>query len=301
MKHLEAVEHSEEKTIHANGIEIVYDTFGAPSDPAMLLIMGLGEQLIAWDEELCRQLAGKGYWVIRFDNRDVGLSTKFDEAGVPDLLALTQGAASEVPYTLEDMAEDAVGLLEGLGVEAAHVVGVSMGGMIAQTIAINHPQRVLTLTSIMSSTSDPRLPPPKPEAGLLLYAPSPTDRAGYIEYSVKTWRVLGGPCFPINEERIREFAGRVYDRGRHPAGFARQLAAILASGSRKSPLKSVHAPTLVIHGDADPLIPVEAGKDTAETIAGAKLVIIEGMGHDLPPAIWPEIVTVITDHAAQNG
>jgi len=301
MRTLESVEHSDEKIIIANGIEIVYDTFGAPSNPAMLLIMGLGEQMIAWDEELCCQLAAKGYWVIRFDNRDVGLSTKLDQAGVPDLLALTQGAAIPVPYTLADMAEDAVGLLDGLGVEAAHIVGVSMGGMIAQTIAIHYPKRVLTLTSVMSSTGDPRLPPPKPEAAQLLYTPSPIDRAGYIEYSVKTWGVLGGPCFPIDEERIREFAGRVYDRGRNPAGFSRQLAAILASGSRKGALESVHVPTLVIHGDADPLIPVEAGKDTAESIPGAKLVIIDGMGHDLPPVIWPGIVAAIADHAAQTS
>jgi pimeloyl-ACP methyl ester carboxylesterase len=291
------VQHSEEKTIKANSIEIVYDTFGQPSDPAMLLVMGLGEQMIAWDEEVCRQLAAKGYWVIRFDNRDIGRSTRFDDAGIPDLLALMQGEAVEVPYTLDDMAKDSVGLLEALEIEAAHIVGVSMGGMIAQTMAINHPERVRTLTSMMSTTGDPGLPSPKPEAVQLLFTPAPTERTAFIEYSVNVRRILGGSDFPLNEERMREIAGRSCDRGLNPAGFGRQLAAVLASGSRKEALKSVDIPTLVIHGDADPLIPVEGGIDTAESISGAQLMIIEGMGHDLPPDIWPQIVEAIAGHA----
>ena len=273
MKHLETVRHNEEKVISANDIEIAYDTFGEPSDPAMLLVMGLGEQMIAWDEEFCKHLAAKGYWIIRFDNRDVGASTKFDKAGVPDLLALTQGKVVEVPYTLDDMAKDTIGLLDALDVEAAHIVGVSMGGMIAQTVAIKYPKQVRTLTSIMSSTGDPGLPPPKPEASQLLFSPAPTERTAYIEHSVKVWHILGSPGFPSDEERTREFAGRVYDRGLNPAGFGRQLAAIYASGSRKGALKSVNIPTLVIHGNADPLIPVEAGKDTAASIPGAKLML----------------------------
>ena len=297
MKHPDTVQHSEEQVIKVNDIEIAYDTFGQPSDPAMLLIMGLGEQMIAWDEEFCARLAANGYWVIRFDNRDVGASTRFDEAGVPNLLALMRGEAVDVPYTLEDMAKDAIGLLEALAIEVAHVVGISMGGMIAQTIAINHPTRVRTLTSIMSTTGDPNLPSPKPEAAQLLYTPSPTERRAYIDHSVVVGHILSGPGYPSSEERRRELAGRVYDRGVNPSGLGRQLAAIFASGSRKAALKSIHIPTLVIHGDADPLIPVEAGIDTAESIPGAKLMIIEGLGHGLPPEVWPQVMEAIASHA----
>jgi len=294
---LGSVRHSEERAVKANGIEITYDTFGQPSDPAMLLIMGLGEQMIGWDEKFCGQLAASGYWVIRFDNRDVGASTSFDEAGIPDLFALFQGKAVEVPYTLDDMADDTADLLKALEIEAAHIVGISMGGMIAQTLAIRHPGRVRALTSIMSSTNDPELPPPKPEVIQILVAPAPTERAAYIEYSVKVWRSLAGPGYPPNDARTRELAGRAHDRGLNPAGFGRQLAAILASGSRRGALQSVDIPTLVIHGDADPLVPVEGGMDTARSIPGAKLTIIEGMGHDLPPELWPQMIQAIVDHA----
>jgi len=297
MKHTDTIRHTEEKIIHLGDVEIAYDTFGERSNPAMVLIMGLGEQMIAWDEEFCGQLAAKGYWVIRFDNRDVGDSTAFDEAGVPDILALIQGNKVEVPYTLEDMAGDTVGLLDALGVEEAHIVGVSMGGMVAQTVAIKYPERVRTLTSIMSTSGDPRLSQPKPEAGQLLLTPAPTERAAYIEHSLKVWHILGSPGFPFHENRTREFAGRVYDRGLNPQGFGRQLAAVYASGSRKGALESLDIPTLVIHGNADPLIPLEAGKDTAESIPGAKLMVIEGMGHNLPPEIWPKVVDAIAEHA----
>jgi len=297
MNHTNTIWHTEEKIINLGDVEIAYDTFGKPSNPAMVLIMGLGEQMIAWDEEFCSQLAAKGYWVIRFDNRDVGDSTAFDEAGVPDILALIQGNKVEVPYTLEDMAGDTVGLLDALDVKEAHIVGVSMGGMIAQTVAIKYPERVRTLTSIMSTTGDPGLPPPKPEAGQLLLTPAPTEREAYIEHSVKVWRILGSPGFPFNEEGTREFAGCVYDRGLNPAGFGRQLAAVYASGSRKGALESLEIPTLVIHGEADPLIPLEAGKDTARSIPGAKLMVIEGMGHNLPPEVWSKVVDAIADHA----
>ncbi len=291
------IQKSAEASVDVNGIKIVYDTFGDRAHPAMLLIMGLGMQMIAWDEKLCRKLADRGYWVIRFDNRDVGLSTSFDDAGVPNLLALMQGEAVDVPYTLDDMAEDATGLLEALEIEAAHIVGVSMGGMIAQTMAIKHPKRVRTLTSIMSTTGDPKLPPPKPEASQILFSPAPTERTAFIEYWLKVSRILGSPVFPFDEERIRGYAGHAYDRGPNPAGFGRQFAAILASGSRKGALKSVNIPTLIIHGDADPLIPIEGGIDTAESIPGAKLMIIEGMGHDLSPETWSQIVEAIVGHA----
>jgi len=294
---LESVHYSKESAVTSNQIKIVWDAFGDPADPAMLLLMGLGQQMIAWDEKFCRMLAAEGYWVIRFDQRDVGLSSKLDEAGVPNLLALMQGEALEVPYTLDDMARDAVGLLDALKVDSAHLVGASMGGMIAQLVAIHHPNRVRTLTSIMSATGYPPKTPPKPEAAMLLFSSSPEERLAYIEHMLSTWRILSGPVFQFDEDRWREYFGRVYDRGRYPAGFGRQLAAIYASGSRKPALKALKIPTLVLHGDVDPLVPVEAGVETAATIPGARLMIIEGMGHSLPPMIWHQIVEAIVNHA----
>jgi pimeloyl-ACP methyl ester carboxylesterase len=295
------VTHSEPSRVRVNSIEIVYDTFGKMIEPPLLLIMGLGQQMISWDEDFCTQLAARGYWVIRFDNRDVGLSTKLDEAGVPDILALmqaqAQGEAVKAPYTLRDMAEDAVGLLDSLEIESAHVVGISMGGMIAQEMAIHHPKRVRTLTSIMSSTGDPALPPPKTEALTVLVTPFPTDRDGYLAYTIRTWRILSGSGFPVDEDRIIEHAGRSFDRGLSLAGTARQLAAIIASGNRKGALQSVTTKVLVIHGDADPLVPVECGIDTANSIPGAELQIIEGMGHDLPLPVVPRVIETIVHHA----
>jgi pimeloyl-ACP methyl ester carboxylesterase len=268
----------------------------------MLLVMGLSGQMIAWDEEFCAALAGRGYWVIRFDNRDVGLSTRFDQAGVPDGLALMQavarGEAVEAPYLLCDMAADATGLLDALEIESAHIVGVSMGGMITQEMAIHYPDRVRTITSIMSSTGGPDLPPPQPEAAAVLVARAPTDRGEYLDHSVQIWQVLNGPAIPLDEELAREKAGRAFDRGLSPEGTMRQLAAVLASGSRKESLKEVDIPTLVIHGDADPLVPVEAGIDTANAVPGAELLLIEGMGHSIPPPIAPRIIDAITCHAA---
>lgn len=296
-----AIRHSEPRKVKANSIEIVYDTFGEPSDPPLLLIMGLGAQMIDWDEAFCAELASRGYWVIRFDNRDVGLSTKLDEAGVPSILALfqaqTQGETIQAPYTLRSMADDAAGLLDALEVDSAHVVGASMGGMIAQEMAIHHPRRVRTLTSIMSSTGNAELPPPKPEALSILLTPFPTEREAFLEHSVRTWRILGGPAFPVDENLLIQRAVQSLERGLSIDGTARQLAAILASGSRKEELRSVTAPTLVIHGDADPLVPVEGGIDTANSIPAAKLLIIEGMGHDLTPALVPQVVEAIARHA----
>ena len=295
------VPHSDQASAKVNGIEIVYDTFGDSDAPPLLLIMGLGCQMIDWPDEFCAPLAARGYWVIRFDNRDVGLSTKFDEAGIPNidalLAALGRGEGVQVPYLIRDMADDAVGLLDALEIESAHVVGLSMGGNIAQTMAIHYPERVSTLTSIMSSTSEPGLPPPTEEAWELLSDPAPTDRAEYIEYRVRHRHVLGGPNYPVDEALAREIAEQRFDRCLHPPGFARQLAAIIASGSRKEALKSVTAPTLVIHGDADPLVPVECGIDTANSVPGAELLIIEGMGHDWPPSLWPQVIEAIAQHA----
>jgi pimeloyl-ACP methyl ester carboxylesterase len=293
------IPHSDEASVKANGLDIVYDTFGNASAPPMLLVMGLGGQMIAWDDEFCAALAGLGYWVIRFDNRDVGLSTKFDQAGIPDIPAMMQGAPIPPPYSLRDMAADAVGLLDALDIESAHVVGVSMGGMIAQEMAINWPDRVRTLTSIMSTTGDPELPT-CPDTAALLVAPAPTDREGYLEHSLQIWRVLNGPHLPLDEKRTREQAGNSFDRGLSPAGTMRQLAAIIGSRSRREALTAVRVPTLVIHGDADPLVPVEGGIDTAEAIPGAELLIIEGMGHNLPPAVAPRVIEAIVRHAAQR-
>jgi pimeloyl-ACP methyl ester carboxylesterase len=294
------IPHSDEASVKANGIDLVYDTFGEATAPPMLLVHGLGVQMIGWDEEFCAALADLGHWVIRFDNRDIGLSTKFDKAGIPDILAMMQGAPIQPPYTLRDMAADAAGLLDALDIKSAHVVGVSMGGMIAQEMAIGYPDRVRTLTSIMSSTGDPKLPPPRPEAAALLITPTPTDREGYFEHSLQISRVLSGPGFPLDEERALRRAGSFFDRGLNPAGTMRQLAAILGSGSRREALTAVRVLGLVIHGDADPLVPVECGIDTAEAIPGAELLIIEGMGHDLPPAVWPRVIEAIVRHEAKG-
>jgi pimeloyl-ACP methyl ester carboxylesterase len=229
------------------------------------------------------------------------LSTKFDEVGVPNpqelMQALRQGESVEVPYTLLDMAADTIGLLDALKIEAAHIVGLSMGGMIAQTIAIYYPERIRTLTSIMSSTGNPALPPPQPEGMAILVTPPPADREEHIRYSIQMWRVLHGPKFPFNEEYIRKRSERVYDRSYYPEGTGRQLAAILASGSRKEALKKIKIPTLVIHGDTDPLVPVEGGLDTVEAIPGAKLLLIEGMGHTLPQEVVPQVIEAIAQHA----
>ncbi|MFX0205697.1 MAG: alpha/beta fold hydrolase [Candidatus Hodarchaeota archaeon] len=291
---------SKETTVKINGIEITYDTFGDSRAPPMLLVMGLGAQMTMWDETFCKEIAANGYWVIRFDNRDVGLSTKFDDAGIPDLMEMMmkvqQGESVEAPYTLLDMANDAIGLLDALKIETAHVVGASMGGMIAQTIAIHYPERVCTLISIMSSTSNPELPQPQPEAISILITPPPSDRAEHIEESVKIWRFLNGEL-PFDEEFVRKRSALAFDRSYYPMGTGRQLAAILASGSRKEELNNVKAPTLVIHGDADPLVHVEGGKETAEVIPGAKLLIIEGMGHSIPAAAAPRIIEAIINHA----
>jgi pimeloyl-ACP methyl ester carboxylesterase len=292
---------SKEAIIKVNDVELCYDTFGSPANPAMLLIMGLGSQMIRWHEAFCKELAARGYWVIRYDNRDIGKSTKFDEAGVPNMMALLlgaqQGTKISVPYTLIDMAQDAVGLLDALDIDAAHVVGISMGGMIAQTTTIHYPQRVRTLTSIMSTTGDSKLPQPKPEAFAILQQVPPDNRAEYIEYSLTQQRILSGPHYPVDEAYVRDLAGRTYERSYYPQGTTRQMAAILASGSRKEALQKVQVPTLVIHGDADPLVPVEGGKDTAASIPGAKLLIIKGMGHDIPFQAAPQIIEAIAKHA----
>jgi pimeloyl-ACP methyl ester carboxylesterase len=295
------MEEADMPNVIANGIRIEYDTFGDSSSPPLLLIIGFSGQMIFWDEEFCGQLSERGHYVIRFDNRDVGLSSKFEEAGVPDVMeaiaAMMRGRPIEAPYRIEDMADDAVGLLRALGVKKAHICGMSMGGMIAQSIAIRHPQHVLSLISIYSTTGNPELPQPKPEAIEVLISPMPKEREAYIEYSVKAYRMLAGRGFPFDEEWHRKMAVHSYDRSFYPQGLARQLLAIFAQGNRKADLASVTAPALVVHGSDDPLVPVECGRDTAEAIPGAKLLIIEGMGHDAPHGgAWPQIIDAIAAH-----
>jgi pimeloyl-ACP methyl ester carboxylesterase len=285
----------------SNGIELCYDTFGDPKAPPIVLIMGLAAQMIAWDEEFCAQLAARGYHVIRFDNRDAGLSTRLESAGVPNvtgaLMAAAAGQPIQAPYLLRDMAEDVVGLLDALRIPAAHVVGASMGGAIGQTLALHHPARLRTLTSIMSTTSAPGLPPPTPEALRVLLSPAPGDLVAYLEYHAQVWRVLRAGRFPLDEARDPVRARQIFERGLNPAGVARQMTAMLGSGSRREALGSLRVPTLVIHGEADPLIPLACGIDTAKSVPGSTLVIVKGMGHALSIPFWPQIIEAIAAHA----
>jgi pimeloyl-ACP methyl ester carboxylesterase len=288
--------------VNANGIRIEYDTIGNPSAPPLLLIMGLGGQLIHWDEGFCRQLADKGHFIIRFDNRDVGLSTKFDEAGLPDMAKLFesigQGKTLETSYRLEDMADDAAGLLDALDIQKAHICGSSMGGMIAQTLAIRHPERLLSLISIYSTTGNPDLPPPQPEGMAALMTPPPAERQAFIEYNIKTMQAIAGSGFPFDEQFIRNISAQAYDRAFYPPGVGRQMMAVIAQENRRPALAAVAVPTLVIHGTADPLVPAAHGKDTADAISGAQLLLIEGMGHDLPHTNgpWPQVIDAIAAH-----
>ena len=289
----------------ANGIELEYDTFGRPSDPTLLLIMGFGAPMILWREEFCELLAARGLYVVRFDNRDCGLSTKLDHLAVPpDLESVGRaGLAGEpvpAPYQLSDMAADAVGLLDALRVERAHVAGASMGGMIAQTLALEHPQRVRTLISIFSTIGAADMPPPKPEALEALLSPVATEREAAIERGLAMSRVLGSPGYPFDEADERALLGRMFDRGVWPQGNARQLLAVMAASSRREKLGALRIPTLVIHGLEDPIIPVQAGRDTAAAIPGAELLEIEGMGHDLPRALWSMLVDAIAKHTARG-
>jgi pimeloyl-ACP methyl ester carboxylesterase len=275
------------RTTKAGAVELAYETFGDAARPPVLLVMGIGTQMIGWHEDFCRALSGEHY-VIRFDNRDVGESQWLE--GEVDLAALVAGDTSSAVYTLEDMADDSVGLLDALGLASAHVVGASLGGMIAQTIAISHPERVRTLTSMMSTTGEPGVANPTEEAGAALMSAPARSREEAMERAVAVRRVIGSPGFPRDEDEIRERAGRAWDRGFNPAGFARQLGAVYASGDRTEALRSLDVPTLVIHGEDDPLIPASGGRATAAAIPGAELWIVPGMGHDLPRPLWPEVI-----------
>lgn len=273
-------------------IRLAYTTTGDPSAPPVLLVSGLGGQLIAWEDDFCAELVDRGLYVIRFDNRDVGLSTHVTNA--------TDGAPGPLPglpapaYQLSDLAADAAGLVDALGLGSVHVVGVSMGGMISQLLAIEHPDRVRSLTSIMSTTGDPAVGQASDQARALLLAPPAFTREAVQDGSVMSHSVLGSPAYPTPEEVLRERSGRAYDRAFDPAGFARQLTACLVTPDRTEQLRALELPALVIHGDADALIDVSGGKATAATIPGAELVVVEGMGHDLPRAVWTQVVDLIT-------
>ena len=280
---------------HVNGVDLAWDSFGDPGARPLLLIMGLGLQMIAWDDDFCRALAARGFYVIRYDNRDVGLSTSFDAYGDPNPLQvfdeLRRKRPVKAPYLIADLADDAAALLEAVGVRGpAHVVGVSMGGMIAQALAVRHPERVATLTSIMSNTGALDVRGPSFETLSALLAPFPPDRAGFIRRSLELARTLHGPGFPLDAERVRRVAARSFDRAYRPAGVRRQLICIWLSGDRTPALRKLRVPTLVIHGDADRLVPVDGGRATARAISGARLEIIPGMGHELPRAVWPRVI-----------
>jgi pimeloyl-ACP methyl ester carboxylesterase len=270
-------------------VELAYETFGDPGDPPLLLVMGLATQMIGWPDEFCAGLADRGLFVVRFDNRDIGLSTHLDDRGAPDILAILGGDRSTVAYPLADLADDTAGLLEALHLDSAHVVGASMGGMVAQLVAIRHPDRVRSLTSIMSTTGDPAVGMPAEAAMGVLLAPPATDRESAIQRAVDTYRVIGSPGFEFDEQALRDRAALSYDRRYNPAGVARQLAAILATADRTADLGALDVPTLVIHGEHDSLVNVSGGRATAAAIPGAELLVVDGMGHDLPRAVWPEI------------
>jgi pimeloyl-ACP methyl ester carboxylesterase len=293
--------------IKSNGIEIEYDCFGKTDAEAILLISGLGTQMIRWSETFCQMLAEQGYFVIRFDNRDTGLSTHFNAAPIPDFTAIANAVSRsempDVPYTLFDMANDAVGLLDKLKINRAHVVGRSMGGMIAQLLAIEHSERVLSLVSIMSSTGNPNLPQASPEVMAAMTSPAPhplQDEQGYLAHCVALSKAIAGRGYPFDESAQRDQALAEIKRAYNPTGFLRQIAAIAATGDLRAYLNNITVPTLVMHGAYDPLVPPEAGKDTAANIKGAELLIIEGMGHDLPPAIFDKVVRAISDNARRT-
>jgi pimeloyl-ACP methyl ester carboxylesterase len=285
----------------ANGIELEYERFGDPDDPALLLVSGLGAQMNTFPADLCEGFVDRGFSVIRFDNRDAGLSTKIDVGDLDVVTALTAAMAGhpiEPPYLLSDMADDAWGLLDALGVERAHLLGLSMGGMIVQTMAIEHPERVLSLTSVMSTTGDPDVGHPSPEAIASMLEPAPAEREAFIAHSVEGSRLIGSPEH-FDEERTRARHAEAFDRCYYPAGSGHQLIAILASGSRSEALRQLAVPSLVIHGSEDPQVDVSGGERTAECLQGCELLVLEGMGHDLPPYFWARIVEAVTSLASR--
>jgi pimeloyl-ACP methyl ester carboxylesterase len=294
-------------SVMSNGIRLEYADSGRATDPVILLIMGLGTQLVAWPDSLCDGLVDCGFRVVRFDNRDVGLSTKIggdDQADVTAMLGRAfSGKPFEAPYKLQDMAADALGLLDALGIESAHIVGISMGGMIAQYMAAEHPNRTRSLTLIMTSSGNPQLPFGKPEAMAATLAPRPdgSDREAVIAHTMNTYRAIGSPGFRMTDSELRAWVERSTDRVYFPVGAGRHLLAVAASGNRLELLKRIRCPTLVMHGIDDPLIPVEAGKELAEIIQGAVLQLVPGMGHDLAAGLMPIWIAAIGDHCKSNA
>jgi pimeloyl-ACP methyl ester carboxylesterase len=291
------------RALVTTGMELEYDTFGSPDDPTLLLVMGFTAQMTAWDDSFCRLLADGGYHVVRFDNRDCGLSTKLDGQTV-DLGELMTAVFSgqpvpAVPYTLSDMAADAIGLLDHLGIERAHIMGASMGGMIVQTMAIEHPTRVRSMVSVMSMPGEPDVGQPAPEVAAVLLSPPATDRQGYIDDSPK-WMVWQSKKYR-DEQKVKENAATSYDRSFYPEGGPRQMAAIYASGARTEALQQLDVPTLVIHGRDDTLITPSGGLRTAELIPGAHLLLVADMGHDMPEPLWPLFVDSIHGHLRRAG
>ena len=289
---------------NVNNIEIEYETIGDPTSKPLLLIAGLGSQLLAWSDEICENLAKVGFFVIRFDNRDVGLSTKFEDAGIPDMMEISaayhRGEKPHLPYSLEDMVDDAVGILDTLNIDKAHICGASMGGMIAQILAYRHPSRVQSLAVIMSTTGNPELPPAKPEILMQFFAPVPSEREAYIDEMVKRDSLIYGN-FTYNENQGRDYRTKEYDRCYYPDGIARQLAAMAVPGNIKPKISAIRAPTIVIHGSEDPFNHIEAGKEIASEIPGAELLIINGMGHSFPSEILSHIVNALVENSNKNG
>ena len=290
----------------ANGIELHYEEHGDPADPPMLLIMGFGAQLTLWPDELVEALAGHGFRVIRYDNRDIGLSQKFDGVKAPGIVKMTLmskiGLTPKVPYTLADMADDGAGLLDALEIDKAHIVGASMGGMIAQHVAARHAGRCLSLTSVFSTTGNPKLPPAKPEAmKALITRPKSTEEEVLVDHGVMLARTIGSPGYPSDEERLRERTRASIRRSFYPEGPTRHLSAIVADGDRRGMLREISVPTLVLHGEDDPLVPCEGGRDTAACIPGAKLKTIPGWGHDLPLELVDEVAGAIAGHARASA
>jgi pimeloyl-ACP methyl ester carboxylesterase len=289
----------DEKIAPANGIELCYQEMGDPEGEPLLLVMGLATQMLAWDEGFCGLLVDRGFRVVRFDNRDIGRSTKIASAGVSGRVDMLLGRRGSAPYLLRDMATDTIGLMDHLAIDSAHVVGASMGGMIVQTLAIEHSERVRSMVSIMSNTGSRWTGMPSRKAMAVLLGRPPRDRDAAIERAVRTFGVIGSPGYPFDEERLRRVAGRSYDRGHSAAGIGRQLHAITASGDRTQALRGVVTPTTVIHGDSDVLVRPAGGRATARAIPNARLKLIEGMGHDLPQQLWPVFAEEIAETASR--
>lgn len=289
--------HDEEsvQNVGPSKIRIVYQRFGDPTLPPVFLIMGAGAQMIAWPEGFCIELASRGLHPIRFDNRDAGLSTHFTDAPIPDFQAVQAGDFSTVTYTLSDMAADTVGLMDALGFNSVHLVGASMGGMIAQTVAIEYPERVRSLTSMMSTTGDPSVGQPDYSALAELGAPPSDDRQGFIDWQVQALKRIGSPKYPLDEITAAKNAGRAWDRDHDPLGMLRQSVAVIKSGDRTEKLRLLSVPTLIIHGEDDKMVDISGGRATAAAIPGAELITIKGMGHGLPKPLWPEFAQRIAD------